>query len=201
MFMSLLDNWFSKKTNDKAQPLKNGRAESAAGAQQSQGAASRRQQRMGRRELLYAVVREAMAHAGVLTTSYSFKVLSLESQGRQYLIMVDLTGELAQKTRQPSDIEKQIIHNAKVRHDILVSAIYWRFNEGIAHKTAAIPSQQTAVPQRFEPIGADEVEALRQALAVGMAAAQASDFEDTEVIVVRDPYPALSRTQYGDLNR
>lgn len=165
-------------------------------AEPSQNAASRRQQRMARRELLYAVVREAMVHAGVLSASYSFKVLSLEPQGRQYLIMVDLAQDFAQEIRQQSAIERQIIHNAKARHDILVTAIYWRLNErlrGVARKTPPRPNG-------FEPIGEDEVAALRQALAVGIAAAQASGFEDTEMILPQDPYPALSQTQYGHLS-
>lgn len=171
-------------------------------AEPSQNAASRRQQRMARRELLYAVVREAMVHAGVLSASYSFKVLSLEPQGRQYLIMVDLAQDFAQETRQQSTIERQIIHNAKARHDILVTAIYWRFNErlrGVARNTTSVLGRPGA-SHGFEPIGEDEVAALRQALAVGMAAAQASGFEDTEMIVAQDPYPALSQTQYGHLS-
>ena len=45
---------------------------------------------MARRELLYAVVREAMVRAGVLSSSYKFKVLSLDPRGRQFLVMVDL---------------------------------------------------------------------------------------------------------------
>lgn len=166
-------------------------------AEPSQNAASRRQQRMARRELLYAVVREAMVHAEVLSASYSFKVLSLEPQGRQYLIMVDLAQDFAQETRQQATLERQIIHNAKTRHDILVTAIYWRLNErlrGVARKTP--PPRLNG----FEPIGEDEVAALRQALAVGMAAAQASGFEDTEMIAAQDPYPALSQTQYGHLS-
>jgi hypothetical protein len=197
----MLDNWFSKKTHDKARPTEHGRARPAVVAEPSQNAISRRQQRMERRELLYAVVREAMVRAGVLSASYSFKVLSLESQGRQYLIMVDLARGFAQETRQQSEIEKQIIHNAKARHDILVTAIYWRFNErlkSVARNTAAVPGRSWA--PGFEPIGEDEVAALRQALAVGMAAAQSSGFEDTEVIVAQDPFPALSQTQYGHLN-
>ena len=52
--------------------------------------AKRKSDRAARRELLYAVVREAMVRAGLLSASYKFKVLSLDSEGRQFLIMVDL---------------------------------------------------------------------------------------------------------------
>jgi hypothetical protein len=45
---------------------------------------------MERREMLYAVVREAMVRAGVLSSTYKFKVLSLDPRGRQFMVMVDL---------------------------------------------------------------------------------------------------------------
>lgn len=199
MFMSLLDNWFPKKTP----PAESAKRAQTAHVEPSENAVRRRQQRMERRELLYVVVREAMARAGVLPASYSFKVLSLEPQGRQYLIMVDLARDLAQENKQQADIEKQVVRNAKARHDIVVSAIYWRFNErlkGAARNAAVGTFSQPAASQRFEPIGEDEVAALRQALAAGMTSAPPTGFEDTEVIVAKDSYPALSRTQYGDLN-
>ena len=49
---------------------------------------NRKQERMERRELLYAVVREAMVRAGVLTSSYKFKVLSLDPHGKQYICLL-----------------------------------------------------------------------------------------------------------------
>lgn len=194
--MPWLPNWFAKKTQEKTSPAE------GAGTRPQPGAMGRRQQRMERRELLYAVIREAMVHAGVLTASYSFKVLSLEPQGGRYIIMVDLARDLALESRRQGEVEKQIVLHAKAQHDIQVSAIYWRVNDrlkGMAPKAPAAASAVKTTP-RFEPIGADEVAALRQALAVGMAATQPSGFEDTEVIVAKDPYPVLSRTQYGDLN-
>lgn len=199
MFMSLLDNWFPKK----APPAESAKRVQTAHAEPSKNAVRRKQQRMERRELLYVVVREAMAHAGVLSASYSFKVLSLEPQGRQYLIMVDLARDVVHENKQQADIEKQVVRNAKARHDIVVSAIYWRFNErlkGSARNAAVRASSPPVASHRFEPIGEDEVAALRQALAVGMTSAPPTGFEDTEVIVSKDPYPVLSRTQYGDLN-
>src|SRR5262245_18297963 len=55
--------------------------------------ANRKSERMARRELLYGVVRECMMRASVLSASYKFKVLSLDSRGRQFLVMVDLARE------------------------------------------------------------------------------------------------------------
>ena len=55
--------------------------------------ANRKTERMARREVLYGVVRDCMSKAGVISASYKFKVLSLDSRGRQFLIMVDLSRE------------------------------------------------------------------------------------------------------------
>ena len=57
---------------------------------QADFAANRKGERLERRELLYTVVRESLTAAGILSASYKFKVLSLDSRGRQYLIMMDI---------------------------------------------------------------------------------------------------------------
>lgn len=94
--------------------------------------ANRKQERLERRELLYAVVREAMVRAGVLSSSYKFKVLSLDQRGRQFLVMVDLAQGAAGETRRLAEIEAMVAQSAKARYDILVSAVYWRANEHVA---------------------------------------------------------------------
>ena len=94
--------------------------------------ANRKNERMARRELLYAVVREAMTRAGVLSASYKFKVLSLDPRGRQFLVMVDLARDYSGETSRLAEIEALIAQSAKARYDILVSAVYWRMNEHVA---------------------------------------------------------------------
>jgi hypothetical protein len=94
--------------------------------------ANRKAERMERRELLYAVVREAMVRASVLSSSYKFKVLSLDQRGRQFLVMVDLAQGAASDTRRLAEIEAMVAQSAKARYDILVSAVYWRANEHVA---------------------------------------------------------------------
>jgi len=160
--------------------------------------ANRKQERMERRELLYAVVREAMVRAGVLSSSYKFKVLSLDQRGRQFMVMVDLARGAASDTTRLAEIEAMIAQSAKARYDILVSAVYWRANEHVAigdpaHFTAQKPLiTQPAPPmdnhpsgpaelreapplpgRRFEPLREDEVAAFRQALAAGARGEQA----------------------------
>ncbi|RYG06701.1 MAG: hypothetical protein EON92_19695, partial [Burkholderiales bacterium] len=102
--------------------------------------ANRKGERMARRELLYTVVREAMLHSGVLTTSYKFKVLSLDARGRQFMVMVDLAREYGGETSRLAEIEALIAQHAKSRYDVIVTAVYWRMNE---HVAVGLPGTRT----------------------------------------------------------
>jgi hypothetical protein len=148
--------------------------------------ANRKSERMARRELLYSVVRDAMTRAGVLSSGYKFKVLSLDARGRQFLVMVDLARDHGGETARLAELEASIAQGAKSRHDILVTAVYWRMNEHVAVgdlnarakpvDSHPVPLESTSAPvvspatrSRFEPIQADEVAAFKQALAAGVA--------------------------------
>ncbi len=155
---------------------------------------SRRTERLERRELLYAIVRECMTQSGVLSSKYKFKVLSLDSKGREYLIMIDLPKENAAETHGLTEIEGLIARNAKNRHGIMVTAVYWRLVEQVmtavvetphVHSHGKAPATLPVVPepqpvatpvptatQRFDPIQAEEVEAFRKALAIAPASEQ-----------------------------
>lgn len=150
--------------------------------------ANRKHERMARRELLYTVVRQAMVRAGVLSASYKFKVLSLDGRGRQFLVMVDLSRDCGVETAQLGEIEALIAQAAKARHDILVTAVYWRMSEHVAvGDPKPLPAQPAALESgpapleaappldtkpvtrsRYEPIQADEVAAFKQAMAAGV---------------------------------
>ena len=151
--------------------------------------ANRKQERMERRELLYAVVRECMVRSGVLSSSYKFKVLSLDPRGRQFMVMVDLAYGGGADTNRLAEIEAMVAQSAKSRHDILVSAVYWRANEHVAvgemahrppiSRPAPLmdipkPAELKLPPQppatRVDPLQQDEVEAFKKALAAGVAA-------------------------------
>lgn len=107
-------------------------AAAKAAAADAEHAGNRKGERMARRELLYSVVRESMVRAGFLSSSYKFKVLSLDQRGRQFLVMVDLAGRHGTDTIRLAEIEALIAQSAKARYDILVTAIYWRTNEHVA---------------------------------------------------------------------
>lgn len=188
-------------------------------------AANRKTERLERRELLYSVVRDAMTRAGVLSASYKFKVLSLDSRGSQYLIMMDLARKDAGTPERLAEIEGVIAQYAKTRHDIWVTSVYWRLHEPVtsglsksAASLAAAPAPALAQPTalakpQFDPLHADEVAAFKQA--ISMAAAPVPLSAPGEIILSsrRNPAPEraeelevdrraspLSGTQYGDLN-
>lgn len=191
-------------------------------------AANRKGERLERREQLYGVVRESLTGAGILSSSYKFKVLSLDSRGRQYLIMMDIARHYLGETTRLAEIEGLIAQSAKARYDILVTAVYWRVNEhvtaGLTRMSAPAPlshGPSTATPQsHHEPLLPDEVAAFKQALASVTSAkpAPTPSPELAAVHVVRPgrnspaSYPVfadteleerpspLSGTQYGDLN-
>ncbi len=120
---------------------------------------NRKSERMARRELLYAVVREAMVRAGMLSSSYKFKVLSLDARGRQFLVMMDLSREHGDETSRLAEIEALIAQSAKSRHDIVVTAVYWRLNDHVAvglppARPHASASARPSAPMPLEPLPA-----------------------------------------------
>ena len=110
----------------------------------------RKSERMARRELLYSVVRESMARAGVLSSSYKFKVLSLDTAGRQFLVMVDLASSERLEADLLVDIEAVIAQRARTRHELTVSAVYWRRSDqvgiGVQKPAAASHARAAGMP-------------------------------------------------------
>jgi hypothetical protein len=244
--MSLL-NWFSKKPPvpqpapvessglshvDATEPFHaSGKGQHGHGmpATAPGSAANRKSERLERRELLYSVVREAMIRMGVLSSSYKFKVLSLDSRGRQYLIMMDLARQYMGDPARLAEVETLIAQNAKSRHDILVTAVYWRVNEHVtagvtarmaaanAPKSAAAPAPKPApvapALTGYEPLRPDEVAAFKQALAAAAPPKQLvapgeiihsgrrnpAPMPNFEDTELDDRPSPLSGTQYGEL--
>jgi hypothetical protein len=191
---------------------------------------SRKNERLEHRELLYKVVHDAMIRAGVLASSYKFKVLSLDARGLQYMIMMDLANSSAGGTSRLSEIEAMMAQAAKARHDILITAVYWRVNEQVT--TGLSPKQTEELPvvkpsetptrggkpvPAYEPLQQDEVDAFKRALASAANVtpmsvlgrmvtsgrrnpAPVEEFEDTQIVPSDERASPLSVTQYGDLN-
>jgi len=219
--MSLL-RWFTRKSAAPASSGSLGGADSTRPSQLAdadRGHGNRKLERNARRQKLYAVVRDAMLQAGVLTSSYKFKVLSLDSRGRQFLVMVDLAGEPGDTDRL-AGIERAIAQAAQARHGITVKGVYWRRDRQIGDRpgrpAAAAAAAPAAAARADESApGADEVAAFEQALAEGRTRPTAVAFDGTPVQgpqsytlltgyedTEQPPYehqPALSATQYGEL--
>jgi hypothetical protein len=222
--MSLF-GWFSKKA-----PVASARPASERAAAPGDSAIRRKTERVERREQLYSVVRDAMTRAGVLAASYKFKVLSLDARGANFLVMVDLSSQAADAPSRLAEIEALIAQNAKSRHEILVSAVYWRMNEMVttglsARKPVAPVLAPVAAPpvltaRRAAPhpgLDANEVMTFKNAFAASAAAAPlvasgqilttgrrnpspVAPFANTEVLEGEERASPLGTTQYGDLN-
>lgn len=125
------------------------RPQATAPAGPAPGEAGRRKnERMVRRELLYTVVRESMVRAGVLSSSYKFKVLSLDQRGSQFLVMVDLATEYDASVTRLNEIEAMVVQAAKDRFDIWVTAVYWRVTSSNAlGARPTAPATASAAPQ------------------------------------------------------
>lgn len=168
---------------------------------------------MDRRELLYAVVRHAMIRAGVLSAHYKFKVLSLDPRGHQFLVMIDLAPEYGGQVDRLGAIETLVTDTAKSRHDILVTAVYWRIKDFAAAARPAQPAAVQAAPQKapssppvtsprpsgvavtpaYDPIAEDEVAAFKRALASAGAAAKPAAASPSGVPVHSGPLLAPKR--------
>ena len=155
----------------------------------------RKTERLEHRKHIYSVVRDSMIRAGVLAASYKFKVLSLDAHGIQYLIMMDLTDHSAGDTGRLAEIEALMAQTAKLRHDILITAVYWRVNE---HVTAGL-SRSPPVPLPQAPRKAPEQPPSRQpATAVTSGRRKPAppvEFEDTQKAVLKERAAPLSGTQ------
>jgi len=186
--MSFL-NWFSAKSRTSKSAAREEKKRGSAAATQRQAPEAeepgdgRKVKRHARREQLYVAIREAMTRAGVLSASYKFKVLSLDSRGNEFLVMMDLAKASGGLPEQLGDIEALIVQNARARFEITVPAVYWRMDEAVAVGKPGTGSQtaaQTLTPlargaaaasstPRYEPIQADEVVAFKQALMAASA--------------------------------
>jgi hypothetical protein len=185
----------------------------------------RRGRRILRREQLFSVVRESMIRGGVLSTSYEFKVLTLDANGDSFLVLIDLALPAdVMPDAYLLEIERWVQNSAQSRHGMSISSVYWRRKavhdqRGMALKAAVaaqtqrppLPKSPTAIPTppvsqssgQPQAVDAGEVEAFRQAL-VAAASPMRRGPRDTEDRMMPVPeshsdFSALSETQHGKL--
>ncbi|WP_367848190.1 hypothetical protein [Rhodoferax sp. WC2427] len=160
--MSFL-NWFSRK------PPRNAALPPAA--------SQLRDARIDRRERLYAVVRTSLVQAGVQTSSFKFKVLALDDQGHQFLVMVDVANPWGGDAGWRARIETQVIEAAQAQHGLVITSVYWRNNAELVAAPPSVPATLSGPESgpsdrvtltggvgRYEPLQEDEVVAFQKAL-------------------------------------
>ncbi len=218
--MSFKNWWFGRKPSDGDSTL--AKARQAIRNTTLPLISPRRGRRILRREQLFTVIRESLIRGGVLSTSYSFKVLSTDANGDSFLVLIDLAlGAKDLPDEYLLEIERWIQRSAQTRHAMEVRSVYWRrraapervgtaLRASVAAQTrreselardTAIP--RPPAPERMptgQPVTEAEVEAFRQALQAPPAQAyrQAKDTPVQPTDVVSD-FAALSETQYGKL--
>lgn len=128
-----------------------------------------RQRRHARREQLYLIIRESMTRMGVLSASYSFKVLSVDPQGIEFMVMMDMDVEAAQAAHlieQFHEMEMLMIQSALSRFEITVSAVYWRTAAGrrasdVSASAASTGSAAARSKPGVSPFASDAAAALQ----------------------------------------
>ncbi len=183
-------NWLQTKKSDTGGKKKKGGLRNAFRETTLPLISPRRGRRLLRREQLFSVVRESLIRGGVLSTSYEFKVLALDSNGDSFLVLVDLA--LPAQTMPDEyllEIERWIQIAAQSRHSMKVRSVYWRRKleedqQGVALRAAVAAQQRrnastsekdvspTAIPalsqskprEMAESVHSQEVSAFRKAL-------------------------------------
>jgi len=181
----------------------------------------RRGRRLLRREQLFGVVRESLIRGGVLSTSYSFKVLNLDANGDTFIALVDLAlPAQAMPDEFLLEIERWIQQSAKSRHAMDVRGVYWRRKatpEQVGQALrAAVPAQtrreapDTSIPRPSvsasrapaQAVSEDEVRAFREAITSLPAATMRHPKEPQLPMPTPEAvsdFAALSDTQHGKL--
>lgn len=220
--MSFKNWWFARKHGDSRGDGTLAKARQAIRNTTLPLISPRRGRRILRREQLFAVIRESLIRGGVLSTSYSFKVLSTDANGDSFLVLIDLAlGAKDLPDEYLLEIERWIQQSAQARHTMEVKSVYWRRRPAIDRVGTALrasvmaqtrreaeAARATAIPKPQpvdragigQPVSEAEVEAFRQALQAPAAQAyrQAKDVPVQATDVVSD-FAALSETQYGKL--
>lgn len=98
----------------------------------------RRSDRAARRELLQAVVREALADLGVLSLHYKFKIMSVDQEGTQFVVLVDLSMDFNADTATLAQMEAAIVHRVLSQRKLVVNGVFWRRTEAIVRRPASV---------------------------------------------------------------
>lgn len=216
--MSLL-RWLQAKKTDSGAHGAGGKPRRSFGQTTLPLISPRRGRRLLRREQLFSVVRESLIRAGVLSSSYEFKVLALDSNGDTFLVLLNLALPAdVMPDEYLLEIERWIQNSAKSRHSMLVQAVYWRREAAHDERAIALKASVAAQTRReaaaqggpvahkpaggpVQPMAAEDVAAFRQALespAMPVHRMEAPPDAVRQSLLEND-FSELSETQYGKL--
>lgn len=166
----------------------------------------RRNTRTARRDQLYAVVRENMIRAGVLSGSYKFKVLTLDHDGASHLVLIDIESAALEGVPEGTlGLERELQQLAEERLQLEVRAVYWRLLGASVLNTAPARTARTEPPPAgaaVDPVEHEELAALHRALDAHTHRDTPRGFEPTRPMTrqERGRFAPLSETQLGDLD-
>lgn len=176
----------------------------AAPAQSAHGA--HKHQRAQRREQLFGLVRENMIRAGVLSSAYKFKVLTLDSLGQSFIVLIDVQGHAFKHDADTlAQLEHQLQSLCQDRLGLTVRNVYWRIAVDSMTDTLASPDFTPTAPTTSPAQRMEQAQSLLMPGRMAPAAAPPlsgidRDFAPTQPLPPHpdDPDP-LSDTQYGRL--
>lgn len=103
----------------------------AAGADSAAG--NLKALRANRREQLFAIVRENMVRAGVLPSAYKFKILTLDRQAQDFIVLCDIQSSAFDGHPDVlARLESSLKQLARERMNVGVRSVYWRHAQVIA---------------------------------------------------------------------
>jgi hypothetical protein len=193
-----VDTTASQKTRDRLQEK--------SAAPSGTHDAERKTERVARRELLYNVVRDTMIRAGVLAAHYKFKVLVADTHGHEYIIVMDLSnGDVGDHARL-AEVEALMAQTAKLRHDLLITAVYWRVRAPVtAGLSPSPPPPATASAPAVAQLPVNTAPATPRSASGGFVASRRSNpaasagFEDTQLMDLNENAALPGNPPHGNL--
>jgi hypothetical protein len=138
------------------------------------------------RACLFEVIRECMIASGVLSSGYTFKVLSVDQTHQQFQVLFDLGPEFNTDTHRLSEMEQMICVSAMRRYQVKVNACFWRIDQPVQ---AAV---QESLQDESESSPEDDQE-LRRA----QARAQLAELFATSPNLPESRMPEFAATEFA----
>jgi len=166
--------------------------------------AAQKQLRAQRREQLFGLVRENMIRAGVLSSAYKFKVLTLDSLGQSFIVLIDVQGHaIRHDAATLAGLEAQLQTLCRDRLSLTVKNVYWRLAEDVNAKPATKTDAAALLPAERRHQAESLLTPARAPSPPTPPTAPPDHERDFAPTQPLPPYPddpdPLSDTQYGRL--